>query len=84
MKDACFGCAVPQPKGRRKRVRDERQQMLNKLAQIRYRCVTCHSEILLDARGLYKVSIRALNAENCAGPSAHVTMLIHAQGGNLC
>mmetsp|Transcript_21092 Transcript_21092/g.63458 ORF Transcript_21092/g.63458 Transcript_21092/m.63458 type:complete len:540 (-) Transcript_21092:1209-2828(-) len=28
---------VPQPKGRRKRVRDERQQMLNKLAQIRYR-----------------------------------------------
>jgi len=28
---------VPQPKGKRKRVRDERQQMLNKLAQIRYR-----------------------------------------------
>jgi hypothetical protein len=28
---------VPQPKQRRRRVRDERQQMLNKMAQIRYR-----------------------------------------------
>ena len=27
--------AVPQPKAKRRRVRDERQQMLNKLAQIR-------------------------------------------------
>lgn len=28
---------VPRPQGKRKRVRDERQQLLNKLAQIRYR-----------------------------------------------